>query len=78
MTIELHDLAHEFPEHKDKLHTLKQENAHFVHLKSQYDDVNHQIRLYENGVNAASDEHMETLKKQRLHLKDQIAAMLAA
>ncbi|HEY1071169.1 YdcH family protein [Thermomonas sp.] len=78
MTIELHDLAHEFPEHKDKLHTLKLENAHFVHLKSQYDDVNHQIRLYENGVNAASDEHMETLKKQRLHLKDQIAAMLAA
>lgn len=78
MTIELHDLAHEFPEHKDKLHALKLENAHFVHLKSQYDDVNHQIRLYEDGVNATSDEHMETLKKQRLHLKDQIAAMLAA
>ena len=78
MTIELHDLAHEFPEHKDKLHALKLENAHFVHLKSQYDDVNHQIRLFEDGVNTASDEHMETLKKQRLHLKDQIAAMLAA
>ena len=78
MTIELHDLAHEFPEHKDKLHALKLENAHFVHLKSQYDDVNHQIRLFEDGVHAASDEHLETLKKQRLHLKDQIAAMLAA
>ena len=50
MTIELHDLAHEFPEHKDKLHALKLENAHFVHLKSQYDDVNHQIRLFEDGA----------------------------
>ncbi|MFN3703408.1 YdcH family protein [Thermomonas sp.] len=78
MTIELHDLAHEFPEHKDKLHALKLENAHFVHLKSQYDDVNHQIRLFEEGVKVASDEHLEALKKQRLHLKDQIAAMLAA
>lgn len=77
MTIELHDLAHEFPEHKDKLHALKLENAHFVHLKSRYEDVNHQIRLFEDGVNAASDEHLESLKKQRLHLKDQIAAMLA-
>ncbi|MFN7183684.1 MAG: YdcH family protein [Thermomonas haemolytica] len=76
MAIDPHDLAHEFPEHKDKIHVLKMENAHFVHLKSQYDDVNHQIRLYEDGVNAASDEHMETLKKQRLQLKDQIAAML--
>ena len=78
MTIELHDLAHEFPEYKDKLHALKLENAHFVHLKSQYDDVNHQIRLFEEGVNAASDVHVEALKKQRLHLKDQIAAVLAA
>ena len=78
MAIAPHDLAHEFPEHKDKLHTLKTENAHFVHLQTQYEDVNHQIRLFEDGVQAASDEHLETLKKQRLHLKDQIAAMLAA
>lgn len=76
MAIDPHDLAHEFPAHKDKLHALKLENAHFRHLQAQYEDINHQIVMFEEGVRAASDEHLETLKKQRLHLKDQIAAML--
>jgi uncharacterized protein YdcH (DUF465 family) len=76
MAIDPHDLAHEFPEHKDKIHVLKMENAHFATLKARYEEVDHQIRLFEEGVQAASDEHLETLKKQRLHFKDQIAAML--
>ncbi len=76
MAIAPHDLAHEFPEHKDRLHALKLDDAHFRHLQAQYETINHQIMRIEDGLDAASDEHLETLKKQRLHLKDQIAAML--
>jgi uncharacterized protein YdcH (DUF465 family) len=32
MQIYHHDLAHEFPEHKDRIHTLKMENKHFANL----------------------------------------------
>ena len=78
MSIAPHDLAHEFPEHKDKLHALKMDNAHFRHLQQLYDDINHQVLLIEEGLHPASDQHIEVLKKQRLHLKDQIATMLEA
>lgn len=76
MAIAPHDLAHEFPEHKDALHALKLGNAHFRHLQTLYEDINHQIRLIEEGLHPASDQHLDVLKKQRLHLKDQIAALL--
>ena len=78
MSIDPHDLTHEFPEHKDKIQALKTSNAHFQHLHEQYDAVNKEVVQIEEGVRAAADEHLETLKKQRLLLKDEIGALLAA
>lgn len=78
MSIDPHDLTHEFPEHKGKIQSLKASNTHFQHLHEQYEAVNKEVVQIEEGVHAAADEHLETLKKQRLLLKDEIGALLAA
>jgi hypothetical protein len=73
-----HELHEEFPDAAEALHVLKTTNAHFTRLAETYHAVNREIHRIETQVTPASDEALENLKKQRLHLKDEIAAMLAA
>jgi len=73
-----HELAEEFPDHKQKLHDLKVSEAHFARLAEQYHELNREIhRIEAAGVNT-SDETFEDLKKKRLALKDEIYAMLVS
>jgi uncharacterized protein YdcH (DUF465 family) len=71
-----HELADAFPEDAAALHRLKQENAHFARLAQRHHDVNRAIHRIECEAEAASDERLEALKKERLHLLDEIAMML--
>jgi uncharacterized protein YdcH (DUF465 family) len=73
---EKHDLIHEFPEYKDKIHELKTTNPHFAQLFEQYHEVEHEVRRIEEGNETTSDEYLEERKKERLNLKDQLYAML--
>ncbi|MEO0061890.1 MAG: hypothetical protein RLZZ08_450 [Pseudomonadota bacterium] len=70
-----HELADQFD--AKALHSLKQRDAHFAKLADQYHDLNREIHRIEAEVEPASDEHCESLKKQRLGLLDEIAGMLA-
>lgn len=71
-----HDLAHEFPEHVEKMRDLKASDAHFAKLFEAYDDNNHAIKKYELGGAVISDEALEEMKKQRLSTKDKIYQLL--
>jgi hypothetical protein len=73
---ESHDLVHEFPEHKERIHQLKMENAHFARLFKEYDDLDHELRRIQQEIETPSDEVVETFKKKRLHLKDELLAMI--
>jgi len=73
---EKHDLAHELPEFKDKIHELKMSDAHFHKLFDKYHDVTKEIEKIEGGAENTSDEYLEDLKKQRLALKDELYSML--
>ncbi|MAB01104.1 MAG: hypothetical protein CMN87_19845 [Stappia sp.] len=73
-----HELHEEFPGKADALHALKTGNAHFAKLADEYHEVNREIHRIETEVAPASDEALEELKKTRLQLKDQIAALLVA
>ncbi|TXH60040.1 MAG: DUF465 domain-containing protein [Thiothrix sp.] len=73
---ESHDLLHEFPEHKERIHQLKLENHHFARLFNEYDDVEHQLHRIQQEIETPSDEVIESLKKKRLHLKDELLAMI--
>ena len=75
---EHHDLHHEFPEYKDKIHQLKSTNHHFARLFDDYHNVDREVRRMEQSVETVSDDTLEQLKKQRLSLKDELLAMLRA
>jgi hypothetical protein len=52
-------------------------NAHFAKLFDEYHQINREIHRIETQVEAASDERSTDLRKKRLHLKDEIAAILS-
>ena len=67
-----HDIAHEFPEHQEKIHSLKTTDAHFAKLFTEYDEDNYAIKKYELCGAVITEEALEELKKKRLSAKDQI------
>jgi uncharacterized protein YdcH (DUF465 family) len=72
-----HDLLHEFPEHKEKIHSLKVSDSHFRKLFDEYHNVDHEIHKYESGAEATTDDHLNELRVERVHLKDQLYKYLA-
>lgn len=71
-----HELHAEFPEKAEQIHNLKLSNAHFAKLNESYHTLNHQIHRMETNIEPTTDAVLEGLKKQRLHLKDEIAVLL--
>ncbi len=71
-----HELAEAFPQDVAALHRLKLEDSHFARLAARHHEVNREIHRIECEVEPASDERLEALKKERLHLLDEIAVML--
>ena len=76
MTLEKHDLHHEFPEFTDEIHHLKMNDNHFARLFAEYHDIDQEVHRIEQGVENASDEYLEGKKKERLNLKDNLFIML--
>ena len=73
-----HELAEEFPEHVEKMHSMKIENAHFRKLSDEYHEINRAIHRAETNIEPTDDFHMEDMRKKRMRLKDEIYGMLAA
>lgn len=73
-----HDLIHEFPEFRQQIQNLKLSDAHFARLFTEYHDKDHEVHRIETGAETTSDDYLETCKKERLNLKDQLYSMLKA
>ncbi|MBV5263168.1 YdcH family protein [Pinisolibacter aquiterrae] len=71
-----HDLAEEFPEHAERIRSLVLVDGKFSKAVQSYGEVNLEILRIENELETASDEHLETLKKKRLHHLDIIQQAL--
>ena len=78
MRVEKHDLAHELPEYREQIHHLKMTDQHFSNLFEEYHDVDHEVRRIEMEIETTSDDYLETRKKRRLFLKDELYAILRA
>ena len=77
MTNTPHELSEEFPGDVEKIHTLKTTDAHFARLTEEYHTINRQVHRAETNVEPLDQFAEEELRKKRLHLKDEIARMLA-
>ena len=71
-----HELAEEFPAHKDQIHSLNESDAHFAKLTEEYHSVNREIHRIETNVTPADEAFEKQLRRQRLALKDQITTYL--
>ncbi len=73
-----HELAEEFPDRIEEIHNLKLANAHFSKLVEEYHTVNRDIHRAETNIEPTDDFNMETMRKSRMHLKDEIYSMLSS
>ena len=73
-----HALSIEFPELAAVVIDLKVNDPHFAHLLKKHDAIDAQITADEMGVAPMGDVELEGLKKQRLHLKDELYRMATA
>ena len=71
-----HPLIEEFAEYKDVIHELKINSAHFRRLAHEYEGIDKSIFRAEQGIEIVNDEYLNSIKKERLHLKDLIYSML--
>ena len=78
MSVEHHDLIHEFPELKERIHELKTTDDHFRERFDEYHRLTREIENMENEVKPASTATEEQAKKRRLHLKDELYRLLTA
>ena len=73
---EHHDLQHHFPEYSEKIESLINTDNNFRKLFEKYNELDEQIRLIEQNVDARTDIETEELKKHRLAVKDEIYGIL--
>ncbi|MBT8427223.1 MAG: DUF465 domain-containing protein [Erythrobacter sp.] len=66
-----------FKRDRDLITQLKQDDAHYSRLADEYHEVNREVHRIEAETEAASDERVEALKKQRLSLLDEITAIVS-
>lgn len=73
-----HELTDEFPAEVERIHELKEANAHFAKLVDEYQELNRAVYLAETKVQPTDDFHEGELRKKRAALKDEIWAILKA
>ena len=76
MTVEHHDLHHDFPDMSDKIRELKMNDRHFSRLFDEYHQLDKEVRKIEDDVTPTSDNILDGLRMRRVHLKDNLASML--
>ena len=78
MSVEHHDLIHEFPELKERIHDLKVGDTHFRKLFDEYHELTRSIEKMEDEVTPVSSSTEEKAKIRRVRLKDELFRMLSS
>ena len=65
-----------FPEHRELISQLKTTDHHFKTLFDRHNALDQKIKNIESRLEPGTLEEVETLKKQKLLLKDQLYAVL--
>jgi uncharacterized protein len=71
-----HELQEEFRAQAGLIERLRQTDHEFGRLTSRYEEINRNIHRIESEEEPADDAVAEAFKKERLKLKDDIAAFL--
>ena len=63
-------------EYRDEIHDLKQADAHFANIFEKHNGLDQKIEHAEMGDTPMTDIELETLKKEKLLLKDEAYKMI--
>ncbi len=63
-------------EYRDEIHVLKQENAHFAKIFEKHNELDQKAKDADEGRLHLSDMEIETIKKEKLLLKDEALKMI--
>ncbi len=63
-------------EYRDEISKLKQENAHFAKIFEKHNELDQKVEDAEAGRIPMTDVELETLKKEKLRLKDEAYKMI--
>ncbi|MBX9915365.1 MAG: YdcH family protein [Pseudomonadaceae bacterium] len=76
MHVEHHPLITDFPELREQLHSLRQEDHHFARLADEYEALDKRVCRVEEGIEMLDENALSTLKVERVALKDELARQL--
>lgn len=65
-----------FPEFRDLISRLKTEDAHFARLFDKHNELDQRIKNIEANIELGTHTEVENMKKEKLHIKDEIYALL--
>lgn len=69
---EHHDIEAEFPEFRQRIIDLSEVDADFAAMIKRHNELDNEIRKYEELGQPLSDDSLEKMKHERSHLKDGI------
>lgn len=73
MHVEHHPLIKDFPEKREQIHQLRQQDPAFARKADEYEARDKHICRVEDGVETLDDDALSALKLERVTLKDAIA-----
>lgn len=76
MHVDHHPLVHDFPEQRNELQRLRQQDALFARLAEEYEALDKRICRIEDGIEMLDDVSLSALKLNRVALKDDLARQL--
>lgn len=65
-----------FPEYRELISQLKTSDHHFARLFDKHNALDQKIKNMETHIEPGTPEEIESLKKEKLHLKDQLYTVL--
>ena len=65
-----------FPEFRGLITKLKTEDAHFYRLFDKHNELDQKIKNMESHIEPGTSMEIEVLKKEKLHIKDELYAIL--
>jgi len=65
-----------FPEYRDLISQLKTTDRHFLNVFDKHNELDQKIKNMESGIEPATSLGIESLKKEKLALKDELYQIL--
>ena len=65
-----------FPEYRELITRLKTTDHHFTRLFDKHNELDQKIKNMESHIESGTHEEIETLKKQKLMIKDELYQIL--